>query len=177
MANIQDSEKQILKDIITILFSTDFSKNKLTEKNIIINSEEDFQISENINKAIILDLGDNKSKFLANCKSLYPSNKTRKSKLNYKYFVLGVVIVLIVSMFLILFNDQRNIDNSELLEKYTFIRDESLGDFYNEELKIANINKKETVNLFEDSYIQFENPYFGYSLARGMSKKMEMLLI
>jgi len=169
LITMDDSEKKILRKIILLLISNDFSKNKILEKNITINyQKEEINTIEN---AIILDLSDKKDLFLENCASLNTVKENKKNNFNFKFVSLFIIISFIIIGSVYFLNIKKDVDNSEFLQKYTFVRDNELSEFYKEEIKIVNITQKTSNNLFNDSYIKFENPYDGYTLIRSLSKK------
>lgn len=171
LTQIEEIDKQFLKDFIKSLCSSDFSKTKLIkEKNIIVCSRV-LDLPDDIGDYITLDIGDKMGVFSANCASLYTVSKSSKKKPDYKPIIVILTIGLIFVIFLLNFKMPIKKDNSELLEKYTFVRDEKLADFYKMNVEIVDIKNKKSIDLFNDSYVNFENPYDGYKLIKSTSKK------
>lgn len=163
---IVDEEKKFLGSIIKLLMDINFSKENFFKYKITILNKNDLNISTNVENAIVLDIPEeNRRNILSNCSSLYTN---QNNNINVKPLIFIIFILLIcIGSFIFL----GNFNSKNLLEKYTYIRDPELADFYNEEYNIINITTKQTNNLFLDSFIKFENPYSNYSLSRGMEEK------
>jgi len=170
---ILDNEKEGLIKILNLLFSSNFDIEKFLQNNIIILNKTEFNTPTPIQNTIVLDINaEKKDALFKNCETLYLMKENNKN--NTLIYILPLIVVVLLSSFFYLINySQLTNNNQQLLDKYTFARDPELEDFYKQEYKIVNVTNKESTNLFNDSFIRFENPYTGYSLSRGMTDEID----
>lgn len=159
---IPDSEKNELRNLIKLLLGKKLDKKTLSIYNLTTLNTKSFQLSGGLNNAIILELPDKLRKNLnKNCKSL---NNESKNKLLKKLLialpivaVIGIVIYYVANT--AINNVAKENDAKALLEKYTYIEDASLSEFYAMNYEVVNIEQRISERLFEDSFLSFQNPY------------------
>jgi len=168
---IPDSEKENLRNILKFLLIKKFDIKNLSEYNLTPLNNDSFDFKGGLNNAIVLELNQKtKKNLIKNSKKL---NEKKNNKVFRNIFVIFIILIALVVGVLIFINKYekpKNEANKELLEKYTYKRDENLKDFYNMPYKIVEVKDKDFANLFTEAFINFKNSY-NINFTSGMSNE------
>lgn len=159
---IPDSEKVELRNLIKLLLGNKLDKKALAEYNLSTLNTKSFQLAGGLNNAIILELPNKLRKnFNRNCKALSneKTNKMIKTILMILPIIAVVGVVIYYLIGVVMDNVAKENAAKALLEKYTYVEDSSLSKFYSMNFETVNITNKIGVGLFEDEFVNFENPY------------------
>ena len=168
---IPNSEKESLRNILKFLLVKKFDIKNLSEYNLTPLNNDSFDFKGGLNNAIVLELNQKtKKNLIKNSKKL---NEKKNNKVLRNIFVIFIILIALVVGVLIFINKYekpKNEPNKELLEKYTYKKDENLKDFYNMSYKIVEVKNKTFDNLFNEAFINFKNSY-NISFLNGMSNE------
>lgn len=168
---IPNSEKESLRNILKFLLVKKFDIKKLSEYNLTPLNNDSFDFKGGLNNAIVLELNQKtKKNLIKNSKKLNEKKNNKVLRNIFVIFIISITLVVGVLIFINKYEKPKNEPNKELLEKYTYKKDENLKDFYNMSYKIIEIKNKTFDNLFTDTSINFKNSY-NISFLNGMSNE------